>query len=283
MINLMSRQGARYGAYLGSALLATQLSYAQTPVSPEVLDDFTERSVVAERQVLAYPPVREADILWERRIWRIVDVREKLNLPFIAPEAPLFKILANAVESGELIAYSAEDDRFTTAMTPEDVSTTLNKTDTILITDILTGDEKVQVVVNNYNWEDVKRFRLKEAWYFDARTSTLKVRILGIAPLLDVKDENGEFRFEQPLFWIHYPSARTVLAQHKVALHGGNLAATATWEDIMETRRFASAITKENNVRDNRLSDMYTGRDLLMQSDRIKNELFNFEQDLWSY
>jgi gliding motility associated protien GldN len=248
------------------------------------LDDFTERSIVPERPVLAYPTVREADILWEKRIWRVLDVREKINLPFAAPDAPLFDILRKAVSSGELTAYSTDDDKFGRALSVAEVMSKITRTDTIL--DYWTADDaepETKVIFNEINWEDIKRFRLKEAWFFDARTSTLQVRILGIAPLMDVRDEEGNFRYEMPLFWIHYPSAREVLAQHKVVLNGSNLATATTWEDLLERRQFASSILKENNVQDIRLTDVYTGLDVPVQGQKISDGIFNFEHDLWSW
>ncbi len=248
------------------------------------LDDITDREVVTDHRCLAYQPIREADILWEKRIWRVVDVREKMNLPFAAPESPLFKILADAAMAGDLSVYSTEDDKFSKRLTPAEVRGLLFKLDTILAYEDMDGyEEKLKVVENETNWEDVKRFRIKESWFFDTKTSTLRSRILGIAPVIDVRDNEGNFRFEKPLFWVYYPAARPVLARHKAITHGENWTANTTWEDLLEKRYFASYITKENNVQDLRLQDMYSGLDLLMESDKIKNELFAREHDMWSY
>jgi len=287
MTNRLSASAVRSLVCLGGALLlSTHLARAQDPDPIETafpLDDITERSVVSERQVLAYPPIREADILWEKRIWRVVDVREKMNLPFAAPESPLFSILSNAAMQGEISVYSTEDDKFSKRLSSADVKAMLFTIDSIWVWDPDTDQEVLKIVENETNWEDVKRFRIKESWFFDTRTSTLRHRILGIAPLLDVVDEEGNFRYEMPLFWVYYPAARPALARHKAITNGANWAATTTWEDIFERRQFASFITKENNVQDLRLQDLYSGLDLLMQSERIKNELFALEHDLWSW
>lgn len=275
------------GCLGGAMLLTANFAFAQDPEPLEAasppLDDITEREVVADHAVLPYQPIREADILWEKRIWRVVDVREKMNLPFAAPQSPLFKILADAALAGELSVYSTEDDKFSKRLTPEGVRALLFKRDTIVVPDLETYSDEVRVVENETNWEDVKRFRLKESWFFDAKTSTLRHRILGIAPIIDVKDEEGNFRYEMPLFWVHYPSSRPLLAHHKAITHGENWSATTTWEDIFEKRYFASFITKENNVQDLRLQDKYTGVELLLESEKIKNELFRREHDLWSW
>ena len=107
-------------------------------------------------------------------------------------------------------------------------------------------------------------------------------RILGIAPLLDITDDNGNFLYEQPMFWVYYPEARQVLARERVFTYG-NDAAPLSWEDLLEMRFFSSYIYKESNVFNRRLQEYLSGIDLLLEADRIKQEIFNFEQDLWSY
>ncbi len=277
---------------LGGALLLANLSLAQVSVTeitepteamPEgaPMDDITTRSVVTDRPVLAYAPIREADILWEKRIWRVIDVREKMNLPFRAPEAPFFTILADAAERGEVIATA--DDRFKQRLSSEQIHNMLVTIDTVEVLNPITYEIETRVIENQINWENVKRFRIKESWYFDANTSQLKVRILGIAPMIEEMDKDGNFKFERPLFWVHYPTARPALARQKVISPDGNFATTTTWEDWLEMRRFASVITKENNVYDRRIQDYLTGVDALMASQGISDNMFNLEHDMWSY
>ena len=248
------------------------------------LDDVVKKEIMLERRVLDYQPVRESDIVWEKRIWRIVDVREKMNLPFAYPEEPFFMILSNAATNGDLPVYSTEDDKFTKRLSTDDVLSMLSKTDTIVTFDPETYEEKVTVVRNDINWENVRRFRLKEIWFFDKETSTMQVRILGIAPLIDELDNQGNFRFERPLFWVYYPQARELLARHRVFTMGGNTNATISWEDFLEMRYFASYIYKESNVYDRKIEEYIPPSvDMLFESEKIKNEIFNWEHDLWQY
>ena len=277
--------------FSGTALLA------QVPEEPEVktetsefeetedtpLDDVVKKDIMNERMVLTYQPVRESDVFWEKRIWRVIDVREKVNLPFAYPEAPFFKLLSEAASKGDLPVYSVESDKFTKRLSIDDVLSMLSKTDTVVTFDPETYEEKVQIVHNDINWEDVKRLRVKEVWFFDKETSQMQVRVLGIAPLIDVKDSEGNFRYEQPMFWVYYPQARELFARTRVFLAGGNNNATVSWEDVFEMRLFASYIYKESNVHDRRLEEYLSGTDLLMESEKIKNEIFNYEHDLWQY
>lgn len=249
------------------------------------LDDIVKKDIMLERRVLAYQPIRECDIYFEKRIWRIIDVREKMNLPFAYPEEPFFKLLSDAATKGDLPVYTTDEEgaKFKKRMSTDDVLSMLSKTDTVVTFDPETYEEKVQIVRNDINWEDVKRFRVKEVWYFDKEISQLQVRILGIAPMIDVKDNEGNFRFEKPMFWVYYPQARELLARHRVFTPGGNTNATISWEDLFEMRYFASYIYKESNVYDRKIEEYLQGVDLLMESEKIKNEIFNMEHDLWQY
>ncbi len=253
------------------------------------LDDIVEKRIMKERMVLPYEPIREADLFWEKRIWRVLDIREKQNRPFAYPEAPFFEIMVDAVEGGELTPYATED--FTTPMSSEDLNGLLFSIDTTFVTNPDTYEDEMTIVQNEINFADIKRFRIKEIWFFDEESSTMKVRILGIAPVRDVYDENtGDFLFEQPMFWIYYPDSREYLARHKVYIPG-NDANPLSWEDFFEMRPFSSYIYKESNVDDNRLQDypslqgddLYSGIQRLLESEKIKASIFNFEHDLWSY
>ncbi|MFT6000544.1 MAG: gliding motility associated protein GldN [Neolewinella sp.] len=247
------------------------------------VNDIVEKNTRTERRILPYEYVREADILWQKRIWRVLDVREKINQPFANPERPLITILMEAANEGKIQVYGTLDDKFSTPMDEEQLGSIAGAIDTVPVVDPETYEVTYSLVPRELNPNDVLRYRIQEIWYFDRESSTMKVRILGIAPLKDETDENGNFLFEEPLFWVYYPGARQVLANEN-AFASANDAANRSWEDIFESRFFNSYITKQSNVNDLRIEDYKTdGRERLMEANRIKNEIFNFEHDLWSY
>ncbi len=251
-------------------------------IREQPIDDITERKVVYETQVLPYDPVREADIFWEKRIWRVIDTRELMNLRFRYPDRPLISIILDAAEEGEITVYSGEDDKFSDPLSPEEVSRIGSTVDTTYVMNPETYETTMQVVANELDPAEVVRYRIKEIWFFDKSQSSMRVRILGIAPLVDKKDENGNFKYELPLFWVYYPEARKVFARERV-FNGYNDASPMSWEALFEMRFFSSYIWKESNVFDRKIEEYVSGVDVLMESERIKNELFSFEHDLWSY
>jgi gliding motility associated protien GldN len=250
---------------------------------PNPIDDVVESSITAKKRVLPYDQPREADIFWKKRIWRVIDVREKMNLPFAYPKRPFVTILLEAINNKEKPLRIFQDEEFKTRLDTSAVNGLLFKIDTVMITDPVTYDTKQQIIRSNVNiTEDVQRIRVKEIWFFDKESSTMQVRILGIAPVLPIKTSTGDKVGENVLFWIYYPDARETLAREKI-FNDANDGAPMTWEDVFEMRYFSSYIYKASNVKDLRLQDQYTGRDLLLEADKIKQEIFNLEHDLWTY
>lgn len=247
------------------------------------VNDIVDKRSKSERQILEYDDIREADIMWQKRVWRVIDVNEKINLPFKNRERPLINILLEAADSNMIQLYSTIDDRFSTPMTEEERGSIAGAIDTVPVVDPETYDVTYDLVPRELNPDDIRRYRLQEIWFFDKESSTMQVRILGIAPLMDEKDENGNVRYERAMFWVYYPGARQLLANEDVYAYG-NDAAARSWEDLFEARYFNSYITQESDVLNRRIQDKFTdGRQKLLEAERIKQEIFNLEQDLWSY
>lgn len=283
-----------FGLLLTSSAFTLFAQTESTPptLAPSTASTTTPRSWLnggaetefASSPPLPYAPVREADILWEKRVWRVIDTREKINLPFRHPEHSLFNVLAEGLGAGEIRAYSPEDDRFLAVLTNEDLQEKLIRRDTVVIIDPVTSDFTTQVVVDEFDPDRIKRWRVQEVWYQDTRYSQLQVRIIGIAPLLEttVSDAGGDVNFESALFWINYADARSWLAQHQV-VNFGNDHSRMSWEDLFSMRRFHSHIYKESDMHGRRLQDYLSGTDLLLQSKKIETEIQSREMDMWSY
>jgi len=257
-----------------------------TPLEDYYVDGVVKRSLVEEAPILEYDQPRESDVVWERKIWRVIDVREKMNMAFRSPIKPFFTIMREMAENGDVAVF--RDEFFREPLTIDEIDKELNRVDTTTVFDYDTYEEKVEVIRNTINWENIKKYRVKEVWYFDKEASILKSRILGISPIFDDIDaDTGELKFSRPLFWIYYPEAREHLGKYRVE-NDNNDISPMSWYDIFEMRYFASYIMKRSNTLDLRLKDKIYGYeregiDRLMESDKIKAELFNFEHDLWEY
>ncbi len=246
------------------------------------MDDIVERRISKERRLLNYSKLQENDVFWSKRVWRVIDVREKINLAFKYEPQPLIKIILDGVENGDIDVYGTEDDKFTYRLSQDEVQSMIFETDTIPVIDPETYKTTYKVVSNSLDYQSVKRYRIKEMWYFDSKSSSLNVRILGVAPLKEVYGERGEFRYETPMFWIYFPHARSTLARH-TAYNPHNDESQMSWTDIFDMRYFSSNIIKVSNEFDRKIDSYLSGTDRLLEGQKIKDEIFNFEQDMWEY
>jgi len=277
-----------------SALLFLMLgipyySNAQVMDSPP-RDGVYDKIHTNERKPIPYSALREADVVWSNRIWRAIDLRQKLNQPFYFPENPhngwrnFMTVVMDALKEGTITAYQiSPTDEFTVPLTYEEIISNLERSDTVQLTRPYPPYEPYDTVLSTkFNSQDVKMIRLKEDVYFDKQRSIMDVRIIGLCPVRDSYDENGVFRGKEPLFWIYYPEIRPVLAKAEV-FNRFNDAERRTYEDIFWKRMFESYIIKEKNVYDRKIADYAQGLDALLESERIQNELFLFEHDLWEF
>lgn len=251
------------------------------PQSNKVVDGAYTRYIAKERKPLPYPNIREADVFWQKRIWREVDIRQKMNQTFVHPHDPFVNVLMDiAAQKEDALIFS--DEKFEQPVHILEVKKSLGLTDTIMVIDPKTYQEYTEIVTNEFNWQNIETFRFKEDWIFDEGTSRMHVRILGIAPILNVMDEDGNNRGQRALFWAYYPSFRKYLVNIET-YNRKNDGVRLTWDDILEARMFASNIVKESNIFDRRIKDYAVGKDALMEAERIRNELFEKEHNLWSY
>ena len=263
-------------------------------------DAAIERNLVKERTPLAYEHIREDDAWYRERVWRELDIREKMNLPFRykADEdngnQRFIAILLNAIRTGEVSAFDPTvDDRFTTPMPASKIGEMIaGRCDTTPVIDWAKdpngtkGIFKDSVVCREFNPDDIIKFRIKEEWVFDKESSRMYARILGIAPIKTYVDENtGTILGESPIFWVYYPDLRPILAKYEV-YNSKNFGARMSWEELFESRMFASYIVKSTieNPYDLFIKQ-YIKDDILklLEGENLKDKIFNFEQDLWSY
>ncbi|MBC8172904.1 MAG: gliding motility protein GldN [Chitinophagales bacterium] len=265
-------------------VLLTGTGMAQA-TSEEKRDGAYDKDLIVTREVLPYDHIREADVFWEKRVWRVIDFREKMNLPMAWPKNPLMDYIYKLAVNGEITAYSPLYDDFDAehAFTIEEIKNKFNRIDTIYIFNEETYEEEIKIVPTEFNYEEVKKLRIKEDWIFDEETSQLVVRIIGMAPVKErIDPTTGEPIGEEDMFWIYYPDLRQHLIRIEV-FNTENSARFFTFDDIFEMRFFSSYITKEDNVYDRFIESYASGIDQVLESDKIKNEIFEFEHQLWEF
>ncbi|MFT4600793.1 MAG: hypothetical protein ACI857_000970 [Arenicella sp.] len=133
-----------------------------------------------------------------------------------------------------------------------------------------------------YSGEDIVQYRIKEDWFFDNERSVLDVRIIGICPVVYARDQSGNITGLKELFWLYFPECRYVF-QNFFVQSRHNDSQRMSFDDLFWKRMFQSYITKESNLYDRELQNYRAGVDALLESEKIKEKIFIFEHDLWSF
>ena len=258
-------------------------------------DEAVDTKSIRDRAPLAYEDLRADDAVYRHKIWRVIDTREKMNLPFrySADEnngnQRFISILFQAIQDSAVTVFSSIDDRFTTPMTKAEVAKVVGGDDIeVPIIDsngVQTGVKKTKPEVN---LDSFYKFKIKEEVIFDKESSRLFWRILGIAPVKNIITSQGIDLGESEMFWVYYPDMRPIFAKYDV-YNGKNFGARMSWEDLFESRQFSGRIVKTtiDNPMDLDIRNLpgLGGNTVfqLLEGERIKDKIFNYEQDLWSY
>ncbi len=280
---------------LSFIILAGLILGLNTGTTAQILDSprdgITDEIHLPNKKPIPYAPVREADVAWKKRIWRIMDLRQKINHPFYYPETPkkgwknFMTVVMDAIREGSITAYDpAQDDQFLVPLTYQEIEKKFTRIDTVPIIDPNNPNRilRYEVVKEDFDPTAVQRIKLKEEWFFDKQRSVMDVRILGICPVRNLYNEDGTFFGFEDMFWIYFPEARPVFAQ-AIVFNRHNSAEQRTYDEIFWKRMFGSYVYKEENVYDREISDYASGMDALLEAERIKNELAEFEHELWEF
>ena len=277
--------------YLG--IVALIVSIGNKRSDAQIVNGAYKQSDIYEKKPMPLATVREADIFWSKKVWRIVDLREKMNIPLYYPTREmdgrinLISLLLKGIENAQITPYDAQsDDDFKIPMSYAQVKERFGaKATTQEKINFDTGEREQVQVQGEVRANEVKQYMLKEEWYFDKQTSALHVRILGICPIREYVregDASGQVQ-RQKLFWVYFPEARPLLATN-LALNPYNAARQQSFDDVFIKRMFSSYIVKESNIYNNRdISAYLAGKEAMLESKKIEEEIFNFEQDLWEY
>ncbi len=271
------------------ALLSFGMLFPQGPTifsNGDYKDGIYDKENAVNRKFIPYTHLREGDVTWEKRVWRELDMREKQNQVLYYPtedltgRKSLFQVLAKYILNGTLLAFDSEE--FIVPYELSAVRDKIKKCDSLEQSNVdAEGNEiltKVFTCDSTSIYAKIRSYRLKEDWFFDKQKSVLEVRIIGMGVF--TYDEEKEAVREQ--FWVYFPACRPLFAKHEV-FNTKNDSERRTFEDIFWKRQFSSNITKETNVYDRAIMQYARGIDALLESDRIKGDIFRWEHDLWHF
>jgi gliding motility associated protien GldN len=255
---------------------------------------------------LPYGYVHDRDVLMGKTTWEIIDLDERINFPLYYPidtsnigkdRRSLFDVLLKGIKSGKITEVYT-DSYFNTKKTFKDMSSSFTYIDTTNA-----GKEEINNYPEDYKSGnkvldpqyinkkelgaiDVADYKIKGFWYFDKRQSELKYRLLGICPVSpEAKEIGAENQDFIELFWVYFPAVREILHEAK-AFNNRNSAMPISFDDMLNSRRFNGELYKEENVYGDREISEYMRENSQMQlleSERVKDKIRDFEQDMWNY
>jgi gliding motility associated protien GldN len=258
-----------------------------------VLDGAYVREHNPTRKVISYPYLREADVMWSKRIWQVIDLKQKINHTLYFPidelenRKSLFDVIRiGLIDQGSITAYGTgptqEDDEFRYPLGQAELDSMMNPVVIRTRQNLDTGEPEEVRSVESLRASDVVQYKLKEDWIFDKQRSERYVRIIGIAPIVNKYSESGEVKGQKELFWLYYPECRYIFNNYDV-FNTHNGAQQMTFDQLFQMRMFQGMVVKEDNVYNRGVTPTWQGVDALMESDRVKNDLFTLEHDLWHY
>ena len=265
--------------------------------------------VSVKNKPIDYGFIEEKDVLRSMVVWEIIDMNEKINQPFyhnadglVSSNKSLYQILLENINNGK-IKEVYDDEMFTTKLTPDQIQQRLKVTvETPWLIDKRNSGEKVTpedikagTDIIETKTENVKLLKIKGMWYVDRRDGQMKYRLLGIAAMgpdpsmMAEKTADGQSLGNKDelidLFWVFYPDAREVLA-NQIVFNGKNLSSDITYDDVLNARRFSSIIYKsDNGLGTGKISDYipHDAEEQLEESERIKAQILEMENDMWNY
>jgi gliding motility associated protien GldN len=253
--------------------------------------DFTfNKESIKERKIVPYPFLSERDVMYCRRIWRVIDTREKMNKIMTWPRNPFYRIIYETATKGygtaPITAYSS--DSLTSVITAEEILGKGSQEESLVMPDPNDpdGERTIDTVIRNpFRPIDIKRYKIMEDWIFDKQTSQFFIRIIAIAPLFDLMVA-GQNLGENELFWVRWSDFRPIIVNQEI-FNRQNDAMRFSYDDFFDLRMFSSYIVKESNAFDNKISqfeEFETDKlSALLESEKIKNKLFDWEHSLWEY
>lgn len=264
-------------------------------------DGYIGSEVAVADTVVPLSVINDEDIAYVKRVWREIDLRDRGNSILASPQVNLVGVIYAALNNGELDMYAGDDESFkgqpiSTSKKNDPNAINSSTADTAFL-GVNPNTNEINRANNEFFKASFNTVRIKEDWVLDIKRGIFEPRIVGVALVRnDVKtqvDNNGNpvvdslgkggVELSVVAGWFRFEDLREVLVKTKIA-NNGNDRSGINFDDVFVRRLFYSNITKWSNAEDNRLQDyIANSKERLIESEKFKKMLSDFEQGLWEY
>jgi len=249
--------------------------------STRPVDGFYKQTTLRGAKPFMIPTTSINNIKKYKRIWRQIDLNDSVNAVFKIPDEELMRILVEAVKAGKIIAY--KDDEFKKAYTYNEMMKQFVRSIEVPTTDS-TGATVMVKSQTEFKPASVKKYEIKEDLYFDKVHGKLITEIISFAPVTPLMTSDGsDAGTDTHPFYLNFVQLRRLLAGREVTDLKRDIS-NMSYDDLLITGNFHSQIIKEANPADKYIKDIYPDpADQLKESQRIEQEIRNYQKSLWKY
>lgn len=249
-------------------------------------------------------PIAESEIMYKRRIWRRMDLNEKMNEPFFAFGNEITKIIIDAVNDGRLFPYT--NDSLMRRMPKEEFLENLKVPQ--FGAPALTDEERAMGFTDDDGWgwgddnggdkpstsrdfyfypRQVSVLEIMEDFIFDKRRSRAYWDIQTVKLIIPAK-EFPETGFQREVATFRYKDLYELfksMPQEALWFNYRNQRENRNLADAFTMRLFSANIIKYWDPQNRYLVDIFNKhpREALLAAKWIEQELMEFEHNLWSY
>jgi len=293
-----------------------------------------KKQAIYKRTPIRQIPIREADGMWQKSLYRFIDIREKVNLGFYYPTVPM----GDRISLCDIMKYSTRIDtglvKYRTAslrslygeedvipaqipaytsefcdypFTYKEIIRKFGYTKKSNVYDAegnIITDSSI-TTIEPLTSQDIIGYEIKEYWFFDKQRSVLDKRVTAIRPVFeyekdvvaapiigtegitpptteDVDDDTDKEVTFGP--WFYFPELRPFLSSAEV-YNPANEMESKSFDDMFWKRKFNAVIKAEGNALNDRKINEYIlyGLDQVLESERIKDQIRNYEHELWEF
>lgn len=254
--------------------------------------------------------IHESDIMYQKYIWRALDLRERQNEPIFSKSKEITRAIIEAVKEGLVQPWKNDSLEESRALTKEEFLEAIE----IPSTEAEVTEEDLAFMENEVDdWgdfgdgggatdepaaplnkveyffpKDLYQMQIKENLVFDKQRSVMYHDILAITMLIPADHPDNIKGIELPIASFSYKELKSkVFSDNPNAIwyNPYNDAEHKSLADAFELRLFSSYIIKVSNPNDDYLVDIYGGNPKtgIMASQWKEFELLEYEHNLWEF